>query len=260
MPMPSTTALPGDRPRQALNVVFAVTQMLTPYVAQLVGFGVPIGEQSSSDTWVTPAGYAFSIWGFIFLGSLAYAVHQAAPARRADPLLRRIGWLTVAAFAACTLWTVFAQALLLWVTVPLIALMLGTLAAVLVRVADHPAPLTPRERWLVAVPMGVYAGWLTVATVANTAAALKADGVERLVLSGPAWAYVLLVVAALIAAFVVARTRNAGYAVAVAWGLAGVAVARAEEITTLAYVAAAASGVVLLAILFRSRAAPDRFA
>ncbi|HET7228421.1 MAG TPA: hypothetical protein VFJ16_00325 [Longimicrobium sp.] len=246
-----------DRLRQGLNVVLAVTQMVTPYLARATGVGVPIQEQFSTPTWVTPAGYAFSIWGPIFIASLAYAVYQARPGRRADPLLRRVGWLTAAAFAACTAWAVAAQLQAVWLTVPLIAVITGTLVAALVRVAGWREPLALPERWLVAAPLGVYAGWVTVATVANVAVALAFAGVRDLVLPGRAWGVVLMVAAGAIGAFVTLRTRRAGYALAVAWALAAIAVARAQDAPEVAAAAGGAAVLVLL-VLLRSRSAARR--
>jgi hypothetical protein len=47
-----------------------------------------------------PAGYAFTIWSLIFTLSLGYAVWQALPSERENPLLRRVGWLTASVMAA----------------------------------------------------------------------------------------------------------------------------------------------------------------
>ncbi len=57
-------------------------------VAQIAGSplgtalaGRSVGEVSDATrALITPAGYAFSIWGPIFAGALAWAVYQALPA------------------------------------------------------------------------------------------------------------------------------------------------------------------------------------
>jgi hypothetical protein len=64
---------------------------------------VDVGPRSP----VEPAGYAFGIWGPIFALSLGYAVYQARPAQRRNPLLRRIGWWTAGAFLGTGMWSVF---------------------------------------------------------------------------------------------------------------------------------------------------------
>ena len=54
---------------------------------------------------VEPALYAFTIWGLIFALSLAYAAYQALPSNRHNPLLRRVGPFTAAAFFCTGLWS-----------------------------------------------------------------------------------------------------------------------------------------------------------
>jgi hypothetical protein len=58
---------------------------------------------------IEPAGYAFIVWSVIYLGSIVYAVYQFRPARREDPLLRRIGWWTASAYLSVAAWLVMAR-------------------------------------------------------------------------------------------------------------------------------------------------------
>ena len=59
----------------------------------------------------TPAGFAFSIWGVIYLSLLGFVVYQAHPRRRGDEALQRIGYWFVASCALNTLWLVVCQAI-----------------------------------------------------------------------------------------------------------------------------------------------------
>lgn len=70
-----------DRLRQWANVGAAFAQ---PAVTALAfGTGTSF-EESAGDaagpTLIEPAGYAFAVWGPIYLGSIVYAVYQALPA------------------------------------------------------------------------------------------------------------------------------------------------------------------------------------
>jgi len=77
-----------DSGRRWATVAGAVFQVLA-------GALVPIGEIATRfPSLVIPAGYAFAIWGPIFLLGLVYAAYQMLPSRREDPLLRRVGWLS----------------------------------------------------------------------------------------------------------------------------------------------------------------------
>jgi len=254
----------NDRPRQISNVVFAVGQAVAPALTPLLGLPPVGGVSDRYPTFVVPAGYTFSIWGLIFALSIAYAVWQMLPAQRENPLLRRVGWLTAAGFAASMMWEFVFPAGMYGLSVVLIVITLVSFAVAVGRMVGWRTPLTGAERWLVWMTCGVYLGWITVATVANVAQALAAAGVVELGLGGEAWGMVMLAAAAAIAAVVTLRTRNAGFALAVAWALFAVFVARrAPPVVTqsaaVACVALAAAGVVVAALLL-SRMRPRRSA
>ena len=76
-----------DVVRQVANVAGAIFQIAVP-----VFTGPAVGRVSAENpTLVVPADYAFVIWTPIFLLALIYAVYQALPANRENPLLRKIG-------------------------------------------------------------------------------------------------------------------------------------------------------------------------
>lgn len=243
----------SDRLRQVFNFVFAITQTVASAVTPLLGLPF-VGEVSDRyPTYVVPAGYAFSIWSLIFALSLAYAVWQALPAQRGNPLLRRVGWPTAAAFAGSTLWQLVFPAGWYGVSVVLIVATLVSLAVAVGRTAGWRTPLSGAERWLVWIACGIYLGWITVATVANAAQALLAGGVVHLGLGAETWGVVMLIAAGLIASAVTLRTRNAGYPLAVIWALVAVFAARrappvVTQSATVAYTALGVAAVVAAAL------------
>lgn len=244
----------NDRPRQICNVVFAVGQAAASAITPMLALPQVGSVSDRYPTYVVPAGYAFSIWGLIFALSIAYAVWQMLPGQRENPLLRRVGWLTAAAFAGSTAWQFAFPAGMYALSVVLIVITLVSLATAVARLAAWRTPLTGAERWLVWMTCGVYLGWITVATIANVAQALSAAGVVELGLGGEAWGMVMLAAAALIAGFVTRATRNAGFALAVIWALVAVFVARRAppvltQSDTVAYVALAAAAVVAGALV-----------
>jgi hypothetical protein len=253
----------NDRLRQVANPVFAVGQAAAPVVTPLVGLPVVGAISDRYPTYVVPAGYAFSIWSLIFALSIAYAVWQMLPAQRENPLLRRIGWLTAAAFAGSTLWQFAFPAGMYALSVVLIVVTLVSLATAVGRMTGWRTPFSGAERWLAWIACGIYLGWITVATVANVAQALAAAGVSELGLGAEAWGIVMLIAAGLIASAVTLRTRNPGYPLTVIWALVAASVARrappvVTQSDTVAYVALGAAAVVAVALvmaLMRGRAA-----
>ena len=64
----------------------------------LLGWGQSPAEFSAdSDATLRVAGYAFAIWGVIYLWLLVYAVRQALPQTGESRLINRLGWPSLAA-------------------------------------------------------------------------------------------------------------------------------------------------------------------
>jgi hypothetical protein len=253
----------ADRGRQAANVAGAVAQIAASALVPLGVLPIAVGERTEAvDTPVVPADYAFAIWGLIFATCLAYAVWQALPGRRKDATPRRIGWWTAAAFAGNTVWQLAAQSgapdwSLALVIVPTAGAALGAL----LRLADAPERVAGARWLLVALPVGVLAGWLSAATFANLSTALEASRVE----AWPQTVWLALIGgAAVFASAVLLRVRGQpAYAAAVLWALFGIAAAnRAEGEPVALQLAIAGLLIVALATILgrprARRAAPAR--
>lgn len=228
----------GGNSRRIVVLVLAVLQVLVPILPNL-GFGTEVGERSDAvHTLVTPAGWAFSIWGVLYAGSLAYALRQALPALRGNPLLARIGWPSAGAFLGNALWALYTQSFgLSFVSVAIIVFTLVCLLTVYLRFARE-GGFTPGALWLTVVPLSALAGWLTAATIANIAAALKFHGIAL----DPAAGAAMLVGAGAVAAGMLALGRgNFWYALPFLWALAAIHAEGGRESSTIATASIAAA-------------------
>lgn len=161
-----------DVARQAANVGGALFQIGATVVAsatiqEVVDEGPP--------SLVEPAGYAFAIWALIFTLSLAYASYQVLPANRENPLLRRTGWFTAGAFACTGLWSVFVPERQLLLALAMLLVVFACLTVAYLRFArDTRQGWRPGrgERWLVALPVGIFLGWITAAITVSIASEL----------------------------------------------------------------------------------------
>lgn len=160
---------------------------------------------------VQPAGYAFSIWGLIYLWLIVHAGYGLAR-RRADPGWQAARPMLLASLAVGAVWIPVANASPLGATL-LIWVMLLTALAALIRAGRD-------DRWLLETPLGLYAGWLTAASFVSLA--LVAAGWGFVSETVAAWAALFV---ALAVATAIMRVRPApGYAAAFGWALIGVAV------------------------------------
>jgi len=230
-----------------LVLLFAVLQILVPLLPG-VGIGQPIGERSDAvQTLITPAGWAFSIWGPLYTGSVVYAVYQVLPAQRDDALLNRIGWFAAGAFFGNALWAGYTQ--LFALDVLSVVIIFFTLICLLniFRVFSHqPSGFTPGEQWMVVLPLSALAGWLTAASIVNVAAALMHYGVDGGA-AEPVIAAAIVVIGGIIASSAIWKGRgNPWYALVFLWALAGIYAAGGRESRTVLFATIAAGLLVIV--------------
>jgi hypothetical protein len=246
----STSASRSDLFRQATNLALALAQPITTVLC--FAMGTSFDEATRSDAGeppIIPAGYTFTIWTVIYAGGIVYALYQAMPSRRTDPLLRRIGFATASAFLGTSAWLVMARLGLTWMTVVCMFGLMASLAFVLSTIVREGAPRTAAERWLVVAPLSLFAGYVTAATFANPAAAMKASGWMTPGSSETAWSVEMLVAAGVLAAWATLATRgNGAYALAIVWAPAGIVVANTIERAANPPVAVAAGSMALVVL------------
>ncbi len=235
---------------QRLAVIGAVVVQIGATFLPQLGLGEPIGARSDSvRTLITPAGWAFGIWGPLFALSALYALWQALPAQRNNALLDRIAWPAAAALAAQGVWAIYTQFANLTLISALIILvsLVGLLKVLRALVAAQ--VLSRGERWLVAPVFSALAAWLTAASIVNIAASLKFHGVGSDGDPAPVVAAVMVFAGSAIAAIATARVRGAPlYALVFCWALLAIFARGGQEFALIGW-AAAAGGVLVLAAM-----------
>ncbi|WP_415184332.1 TspO/MBR family protein [Phaeovulum sp.] len=192
-------------------------------------FPVPV-----MDPPIQPAGWAFSIWGVIYLLLLVHAAYGLW--RHADDAQWRAprGPL-ILSLALGAPWLEVAQRAPNLATVQ-IWLMWGFAILAMSRLPKHPAP------WLLRLPIALYAGWLTAASGVATGVVLIGQGW----LPPMAATLSMLVLIAALALFAIIRLRpSVGYAGAVIWALFGIIAANLDA----GFLVAGASGVAIIALV-----------
>ncbi|MFT3724770.1 MAG: hypothetical protein QM773_14450 [Hyphomonadaceae bacterium] len=226
-------------------VAAALFALVTPIVQALTGtIGVDESEfVREGQNTLRAAGYAFAIWTLIYAWLVGYAAYQALPSTRETPGLRMLGLPSVVAMAGCGLWLIAQSQNAKWATVAIIVLS----AAVLYVPLLQRYPVQHRiEYWLVAAPLSLLAGWLTVASAINALTVLTGLGVIT-PQSAPAWAAGGIVLVVMAAGALTLRSKNWIYPLPVAWGLAAVSVAERMDKPMISLLAGAGALLVLVA-------------
>ena len=166
-----------------------------------------------NDPPVQPAGYAFSIWGLIYLW-LVVGAGFGLLKRSDDPDWTAMRPPLVLSLAIGATWLPVANLSPLAATVLILA-MLGTALFSLFRIGDT-------DRWFQQAPVAIYAGWLTAASSVSIGLLLGGYGI----LSATWAAIVALSLGLALALIVQYRLHRAPeYGITVIWALIGVIVA-----------------------------------
>lgn len=217
--------------------ILVLISSLVATAAAFLGSGALIGTpiQEAAGGWLNedstplaPASGAFRIWSLIYLGLLAYAVWQLLPTQRKSARQAVLRPWAVASMLLNAAWIWVVQAGWLVASLAVIVVLLAVLARILVLLVR-----TISEGRLDVLitdgTFGLYLGWVTVATVANTSAALAASGVDGFGLPVTLLASVVLAVAAAVAIATALYSRGRlAPAAATTWGLAWIAVGRLD--------------------------------
>lgn len=232
-----------------LVLLMALAMPIISFLNQRQAFGPDNGQVSDQyPTLLVAAGYAFSIWGLIFLWDLVFAVWQLRARHRDDATLARVRPWAAAGFALTAAWMPVFSAGLFWLALLVIWAALGCIAMAAIALKNDPAPL-PRQWWLAGVPLSLHAGWLSLAAFLNTAQTIVAYGwLPTQAMLG--WSLVLLVAAAALLMALNARMRgNIPYAAAAIWGLVAAWIKQKESTLAGADVTAVVSLVIAVVLL-----------
>lgn len=203
-----------------LVLLFALLMPVVGWMNQQGIFGPTNGEISDRyPTLVVAAGYAFAIWGLIFLLDIAYALWQLTGTRRRERALTLAAMPAAAGFMLTTAWMPMFSMGFYWACLVVITGAMACLVAAVAQVVRHGQP--DRDR-LALWALGLHAGWLSMAAFLNFAQVMVAENVlptERML----GWSLPLLGVAAATLLAINRMLRGLlPYVLAALWALVGV--------------------------------------
>lgn len=163
---------------------------------------------------IQPAGYAFSIWGVIYLWLVGSAVFGLF-ARREDHLWDRVRMPIIFSIGLGIFWLWIAGQTAIWGTIAIILMLVFALIA-FIQSPDG-------DRWWLAAPLGLYAGWLSAASIVSATITLAGFGI---LFDWTAWAVVGLILATGLGIVIQARKpKFPEYSLSIIWAAIGVIIA-----------------------------------
>ncbi|UZD21008.1 hypothetical protein PBT90_15660 [Algoriphagus halophytocola] len=211
-----------------LNLIVLMAVIFWNYWVNTQGLnGNTVSSLSSEyENLFTPAGYAFSIWGLIFIALFAQAIFfisRAFSSSRDSDFLSQIGPYLIMANIGNGLW------LYMWLmeyTGISVIVMLGILSSLVIVILN-----TNMERWHAPRPIifwlwwpiALYSGWIAVATIANISAYLVKNNWGNSE-TEVTWTVIMITIAVLLNLFMIFTRNLREFACVGIWALVAIAV------------------------------------
>lgn len=236
---------------QISNGIALVSTIIINYLSNTGNINnTTIGDVSNNlNSLFTPAGYAFSIWGFIYLLLLGFIVYQGRSLFvkvRNDDFILKTGWWFVISCVANSAW-VFA-----WLygytglsCVFIFLLLIALLKIVINNVMelwDAPISIIAFVWW----PFVFYSGWVTVASIANVSSYLVKTDWDGFGISPVTWTISMIGIATIINLLVTWQRNMREFALVGAWALIAIAVANKSDQETIYITAIIAAGILIV--------------
>ncbi len=242
-----STPTPTGRPHPRVWLIPVVTVIAIALNAASTVFASQ-EDQAGDPTLVDPAGYAFSIWGVIFLANLVFAAYQALPGQREDRVLHRAAapYIVGQVFAGLFAVAVLVDSPPLGQASTVLYFAAAVVTYIVLGVGARSDGWARRlGAWLAASMSGA---WLLAASIVVLAGFLQNDlEVSPPVGTGAAWAAAAIGLAALVAIALLITRRDFVFAAVVAWALVAIGQEQTDEVVDAAVIAALAA-IALVAI------------
>ncbi len=211
-----------------LSIVAAIVVNALSNIFPLNGLSIgAIANTILAPVLITPANYAFAIWGVIYLGLIAFGIYQALPAQRSNSRLQRLRAPIIWSSIFQIVWVYLFLSRMFWVSViGIVAILVNLIAAFVWMQRER---FSRREKWLVQHPISIYLGWISVATIVNVASALFVSQWNGWGISPVVWTVIMLLVATAITVMIAIRFREAAFPGVIVWAFVAIAVRQASQ-------------------------------
>jgi hypothetical protein len=215
------------------------------------------------ENYFVPAGLTFTVWGLIYIGLLAFTIYSTIELfkkkQEEDYFINKMGIEFIIASIANIAW------IFLWhyqaagnfmVVFSLIAMLvlLASLLTMYIRLKVGKEDVSAKEKWFVHIPISLYLGWITIATVANATAVLVDLEMNKSLFAGfwlteEYWTNLMLIIATIITLLMLYIRKDIAYSLIVIWAFAGIILRRIETTIVLEIITTAAIGIGLIVIM-----------
>ena len=217
------------------NIIGAFFTVIINSLANII----PIGGKNTGElsdnipNLFVPTGLTFAIWGVIYILIIIFAIYLGRDLLKKEKItnhfVEKVSFYFIVASLANILW------IFLWhyeqVLLSLLAMILlfVSLLVIYLRLNIGIEKVSIKDKLLVHVPISVYIGWITVATIANVTAVLVTIGWDGFGISEDIWTILVIIVATIITILVLIKRKDYAYSSVIIWALFGIFLKRISD-------------------------------
>ena len=232
--------------RLSFLIMIALLIGLNIYFNSRAFLGTSTGAVSDAySTLITPAGYAFAIWGLIYFALGWFAIFQLRRGKDVGLYLRLWPWFLVNVVSNL-LWLVVFQLEWILMSLAVMLVVFFTLLKIYSLFFSRLRALNTTQRYFLQVPVSLYFSWICVALTINTAVWLQTLKLTLFEGAPQFWTILILAVITLIGIFMLFKFKDYLFPLVFAWALYAIGVGQ-TDIVAIETVAKSAAG--LLAVI-----------
>lgn len=232
--------------------------------------GMDVAEVSNLfPTLFTPAGITFSIWGVIYLALLAMCIYHLVISftkddqHKANQSVRKMGYWFIINNLCTAGWLFAWTQQQIGVAELLIIVQLISLVIVHSLLGIQEPEDSFVNKLFTQAPLSIYLGWISIASIANTAVYLVYIGWDGWGLDSMAWTLLMIGAAMIITTMMIFFRNNILFGVVVMWALAGIIIKQEQlqtyhvSIINASWISIAFTGTAILIQAFRMQHHPE---
>ena len=221
-----------DKLKKQLFQVGNIAGYIATVVVNFLAIGLPLNNKTTQQlsdalpNLFVPAGITFSIWSVIYILLGIFAIYQAKDLIKSDkedlPFLEKISFFFILSSIANVAWIFFWHYEQVAVSLIVMIVLFISLLMVYLRLDIGKSEVPKHEKYFIHVPISVYFGWITTATVANVTALLVALNWNGFGIAEEVWAVVILAVVAVLYVLTVIMRNDIAYGLVGVWSTLGI--------------------------------------
>ncbi|MEM9952688.1 MAG: hypothetical protein AAF846_13865 [Chloroflexota bacterium] len=217
--------------RQVIVLIAVFAMVYLNLTSNASGFTEPeqvtIEQYYLYPTDFSPTPLTFLIWAPIFLGMIVFAIYQALPKNRRDERFDEIALPVV----LVSVLNGVINYVPIGISVINVFLLLIALTWTFIKIVRLPSDrlfyLTTR------VPVGLFFGWITIASILNVCQWLVSVGWNGSGIPSTIWVAILIVIASAVGAFIIMRFKEIAYGAVLLWGFGGILVSNPSQVSVI---------------------------